>query len=349
MISWPSLFFKNGWVMDLSLEISQLNHFSSQAEVAEIIRGLQRLHDNRSWLENVFYPPQPVSQLERNHLIEDLRRQLQVVFKKADSDFTVSKPVSLAKASHDALLALAKLSPKNDVDPVTFDEIPKSKQVVIADGWQYNIDNVVRFQKTRPARKETHEVKRNYKQLIDPRTNEAFSPRDSAHIQRVAAEKGITIEWRINQDAPHADLLRNAEELKHLVAQKELDEIANFLGELNPSCDLYGHNLETTLSKLGAKLEKAKHLLNLYDNVAWRARWILCGCSASVLGYALESLLTNTASHLDFISSWGTEVGLAAGAGLAIYGLMASPKNMQSSLTAVETAALDYLASFSRH
>ena len=353
--------------MNFNSDIQQLSHFSKQEGVEEIITGLRRLSDARSVFEMVLYAPIDISDTEQQTLIDDLRIKLHVVLEKAEKDFTVYRHASLATASHHALLALAKLRPKNDEDRVTLEVIPSRKQVVTSDGYQHNIDALIEFQKKRPARKETKEKISNFKSLIDPSSNLPFSPRDSAYIQKVALEKGLTIPWLVTQHADNPNMIKIAEELKYWMAQKSPNEIAHFLIQIDNESNIYGENLASSLQKatpmleqakkllkLQAKLEKtapklqkAKNLIDLKDEWFWRARFILSGCTVSMFGYALECFTAETGTALDLLSAWSIEAGLVVGSGLALYGLMATPKITEPSLSASDREAIDLLSTLS--
>jgi hypothetical protein len=331
-------------IMNLTSEIKQLSHFSEQEGIAEIVTGLSRLSDSRPFFESIFYSSPEISNTDRQALIDDLRTKLHAILEKAKNNFDIHTHESLATASHNALLALAKLMPKNDEDPVMFTEISSGKQVVIAEGYQYDIDLLIHFQKMRPARKETNEKGSNYKPLIDPRTNVPFLPRDSAYIQRVAAEKGITIPWLVSECAGNPNMIKIAEELQHCIAQKKPDEIAQFLVQFNKNAEIYGDNLASTLERAGPKLQLAKNLLNVKDNLVWRARFILGGCAVPMFGYALESLIAETGTFLDPFSAMIFETGLVVGGGLALYGLMVTPKITSPYLTASDRETIDFLS-----
>jgi hypothetical protein len=353
-----------GVIMNLTLEIQQLSHFSEQEGISEIITALSRLSDTRSWFEATFYARPDMSDTERQSLIDDLRTKLHVILVATENDFEVYTHASLATASHNALLVLAKLSPINEDDPTWFTNISSEKQVVIAAGYQYDIDSLIEFQKKRPARKETNEARRNYKSLIDPRTNLAFSARDSAHIQRVAALKGMTIPWLVRDEADAPNMIKIAEEFKQLMAQKSADEIADLLVQLDDKCGIYGDNLASTLKnalpklqqakkllnlqgkleKTAPKLQKAKNLLNSMDNLFWRAPFILGGCTVLMFGYALECLLSETGTCLDPFTSMLFETGLLVGGGLALYGLMATPKITKPSLEQSDIEGINFVS-----
>ena len=330
--------------MNLTPEITQLSHFSKIVGIPEIIEGLGRLSDTRPYFEKMFYSRTELSDATRQELIENLRTKLQTVLKAAENMFDIHPHESLATASHNALLALAKLSPKNDEDPVMFTDISSSNQIVIAEGYQYDINYVIEFQKTRPPKNETNERGSNYKPLIDPRTNIPFLPRDSAYIQRVAANKGIVIPWLVSKADGKPNLIKIAKEIQHAIAEKKPDEIAQFLAQINQRADIYGENLAETLEKAGPKLQLAKNLLNLKDNLVWRAQFILGGCTVPMFGYALEALIAETGSALDPFTAMIFETSVAVGGGLALYGLMATPKITTPSLTASDKAAIDFLS-----
>ncbi len=335
--------------MNLSVEIKGLEHFASQEDVAKILEDLKRLHDNRSYLGQLFYAsPVALSEAEKAALIRTLKPKLVAVIKRAEREFIAHQSIWLADAAHAALIALVKVSPENETDPADWESIPAAKQVVIAGGRQYNIDNLVRHHNTRPAHKTGIEKKLNCKQLLDPLTNIAFSRRDSAHILRVAKAKGLKLRWLVRDGAEEVNLIENAAELKQWMAQRTPEEIADFLARIESLHSYYGPDLATTLKQLDANLTKqqatvqqAQATLNLYSTIAWRARAILGACAVVTFGCALSCLRTAIVNDLENISSSSCmAVGFSLVAGLATYGMMATPKAIDLQPTEAPVSSL---------
>ncbi len=111
----------------------------------------------------------------RRQHVSSLRKRLQAFLSRKDIK---RHNLSLSDAVYDSLLALAELEPENSINA------DDARKVYVSTGHQFDIYKLVNFHNARPFDSKFGDS--STKALINPLTNEKFSPEDVAHIQAVA-------------------------------------------------------------------------------------------------------------------------------------------------------------------
>ncbi len=160
--------------------IEQLTKFSNEdrVDISDII----------TCLNNLELPG------EEGGIMGSLRIQLQAILSKNENNNIKRDGVSLSDVAYEILLVLAELKPINEIDPITQGEIDENNVVLVSTGHQYNIDSLIDYHNARLYRENLDEYS-DSKFLLHPILNTKFDSRDVAHIQTVATEKGIRIQF----------------------------------------------------------------------------------------------------------------------------------------------------------
>ncbi len=163
-------------------QIKQLSFFSEVADVADTISLLSEIQ-NKSRVDEI---------------LPRTRRALQAILQAYPED--EKEGVKLSDVAYSTLLILAKLYPINDIDPISQDTIHPEDAVVTSSGAQFDIYHLIEYHHSRSYRGSTLRELPDSKTLIDPTSNLPFSPKDNAHIQRVALQKRIEIKFLTEED-----------------------------------------------------------------------------------------------------------------------------------------------------
>lgn len=111
---------------------------------------------------------------------------IRILIQRLYPEFENNKEIS--HALHTSLIAIAGVSPINELDPITSSPIRKKNQIVISTGHQFDLEKLIEFHNTRPLRTEERE-----KQLINPITNLPVSRLDADHIRNESKKKSLNI------------------------------------------------------------------------------------------------------------------------------------------------------------
>ncbi|KTD24013.1 hypothetical protein [Legionella maceachernii] len=151
--------------------IKKLSQFSEFKNISELVKILETLSKET-----------PIA------VIESLRSDLK---KHLTEEMRIKDNVSLADAAMGCLLALAKLKPINEEDPILQEKIKKKNRLFTAADYQFSLPALLEFHNKRLCRAgETPTSKK----LINPSTNLPFDKWDIKHIVNTAKAKGIQID-----------------------------------------------------------------------------------------------------------------------------------------------------------
>ncbi|WP_133137506.1 hypothetical protein [Legionella rowbothamii] len=164
---------------DISLVIKRFNALSTTTQVKPIVAALQQV----------------AAKTAGDDLIAKLRRKLLPL--TTEDNYSSSKQ-NLVDLAYDTLLILAELYPLNSVEPITLldmKDIDPSDRIFVSTGHQFSLSQLIEWHNQRACR--TGETDTS-KSLLNPLTNNKFSPKDLTHVSALADKKS-TVRPAINE------------------------------------------------------------------------------------------------------------------------------------------------------
>lgn len=146
----------------LSGVIEKLKVFIEFNEIPEAIECLTKQSD-----------PEKIN----HHLIELTRKKLNKILLSEQFKTTSKKGLLLKDVVYDALIALAKIFPNNDEDPISLESIDEPYKIFISTGHQFDIRSLVLYYHTKPNRA-----------FYNPFTNLPLSEQDKKHVLLFATQ-----------------------------------------------------------------------------------------------------------------------------------------------------------------
>lgn len=303
--------------------IQELSHFNHYRKMPEILTALRSLIEG-SAVFRALGMSKKIDDGEITSLRANLNEILSNETKRLWDDKNESSinGIYLTDACHSALLAVAEFRPLNLDDPITLEKINSSNNVFVSTGHQFDIYTLINYNHNRNCRAELNEEQINFKQLLNPVTNQKFSYRDATHIRNVAQHKKISITSLVN--VRHASLMTYAEFVKIKYSRVSIDEIMDCLGLLlNAFTDMSLQGVITWFNNLLANMDVLTN-----KAIDWLALCvILSGCKVAMWGYVADHLIVDIADWANPSSSKSRagflEAGIVIGGSMVISALIA--------------------------
>lgn len=153
--------------------VEALSTFSKQPGISEIISVF-------CFLE--------IDEAAEDKTVDELRAKLQVILQKPENNNFKHDGLTLCDAAHQALLALALYRPINPGNLIDGAVISDEDHIVTADGYQFNIEELINWHNTRECRWQDLRELPNKKYLLNPYTRSKINPRGVAVIKAFAAK-----------------------------------------------------------------------------------------------------------------------------------------------------------------